>query len=89
MARVVGVDIPNNKRMDIALTYIFGVGRNTATKVCKDLGLDPAMKASDLTEEQVTTLAKHLQKEYSVEGQLRRESAAAWPRWPWRTPPGP
>ena len=51
MARVVGVDIPNNKRMDIALTYIFGVGRNTATKVCKDLGLDPALKASDLTEE--------------------------------------
>jgi small subunit ribosomal protein S13 len=77
MARVVGVDIPNNKRIDIALTYIFGVGRITATKVCKDLGLDPALKASDLTEEQVTTLAKHLQKEYSVEGQLRRESAAA------------
>ena len=77
MARVVGVDIPNNKRLEIALTYIFGVGRTTSLKVCKELGLDPGMKARDLTEEQVTTLANHLQKEYAVEGQLRRQLAAA------------
>ena len=77
MARVVGVDIPNNKRLEIALTYIFGVGRTTALKVCKELGLDPAMKARDLTEEQVTNIANHLNKNYDVEGQLRRKLAAA------------
>ena len=77
MARVVGVDIPNNKRLEIALTYIFGVGRTTSLKVCAQLGLDPSMKARDLTEEQVTTLANHLQKEFVVEGQLRRQNAQA------------
>ena len=77
MARVVGVDIPNNKRLEIALTYIFGVGRVTALKVCSDLKFDPGMKVRDLNEEQITTLANHLNKEYSVEGQLRRQLAAA------------
>ena len=77
MARVIGVDLPNNKRLEIALTYIFGVGRTTALKVCKELGLDPAMKARDLTEEQVTNIANHLNKNYDVEGQLRRKLAAA------------
>lgn len=77
MPRVVGVDIPNNKRLEIALTYIYGVGRTTAAKVCGELGLDVDMKARDLTEEQVTTLANHLEKNYSVEGSLRRQVAAA------------
>lgn len=77
MARVVGVDIPNNKRLEIALTYIYGVGRTTALKVCAKLKMDPDMKARDLTEEQITTLAHHLNKEYVVEGQLRRQLAAA------------
>ncbi len=77
MPRVIGVDIPNNKRLEIALTYIYGVGRPTSAKVCTALGLDPGMKARDLTEEQLTTLANHVQKEYSVEGQLRRQVAAA------------
>ena len=75
MARIVGVDIPNNKRLEIALTYIFGVGRTTSTKVCGELGLDPGMKARDLTEEQTTAIANHLQKEYVVEGELRRRTA--------------
>ena len=75
MPRVIGVDIPGNKRLEIALTYIFGVGRPTAQDVCRDLGLDPGMKANDLTEEQITNLANHLQKNYSVEGQLRRTIA--------------
>lgn len=75
MARIVGVDIPNNKRIEIALTYIFGVGRVTALKVCKDLKLDPGLKARDLSEEQVTTIAHHLQKEFKVEGELRRQLA--------------
>ena len=72
MPRVLGVDIPPNKRLEISLTYIFGVGRSTSHAVCKSLELDPAMKARDLTEEQVTRLASHLQETYPVEGQLRR-----------------
>jgi len=76
MPRVIGVDIPNEKRLEISLTYLFGIGRSTATKVCKELNLDPGMKARDLSEEQITTLAAHLQKSYTVEGQLRREVAA-------------
>ncbi len=75
MARVVGVDIPNNKRLEFALTYIFGIGRSTSLVVLKQLGLDPAMKARDLTEEQTTNLANHLRKEYKVEGDLRRQLA--------------
>ena len=77
MPRVNGVDIPNDKRLDISMTYVFGVGRATATKVCEELGLDPAMAARDLTEEQVTTLSKHLSKNYVVEGDLRRLSVSA------------
>lgn len=77
MPRVVGVDIPNNKRLDVALTYVYGVGRVTATKVCEELRLDPAMQARDLTEEQLTNLATHLEKVYVVEGSLRRQIAAA------------
>ena len=75
MPRVIGVDIPNNKRLEISLTYLFGVGRTTAKKVCEGLGLDPGMKASELTEEQVGQLATYLQKNYAVEGQLRRTIA--------------
>lgn len=77
MPRLIGVDIPNNKRLEIALTYVYGVGRPTAERVCEALHLDPGMKARDLTEEQLTTLATYIQKEYPVEGQLRRQVAAA------------
>ena len=76
MPRVIGVDIPPNKRLEIALTYIYGVGRNTAVKVCDQLGLDRGIKSRDLTEEQLAAVATHLQKEYAVEGQLRRQIAA-------------
>ena len=75
MPRVIGVDIPNNKRLEISLTYIFGIGRPTSNKVCDDLKLDRGLKAGDLTEEQITILATHLQKNYAVEGQLRRAIA--------------
>ena len=75
MARIVGVDIPNNKRLEIALTYIFGVGRTRSLEVCKALNLDPAMKARDLSEEQTTEIANHLTKNYAVEGDLRRQVA--------------
>ena len=77
MARVIGVDLPNNKRLEFGLTYLYGVGRTTAQKICKDLQLDPGLKVRDLTEEQVAVLATHIQKEYSVEGQLRRQLATA------------
>ena len=75
MPRVIGVDIPNNKRLEFSLTYIFGVGRSTAAKICKACNLDPGIKAGDLTEEQVTNLATYIQKTYPVEGQLRRQIA--------------
>jgi small subunit ribosomal protein S13 len=77
MPRLIGVDIPNNKRLEIALQYIYGVGRHTAEKVCDDLKIDRGLKARDLTEEQLTTLATHIQKEYPVEGVLRRQVSAA------------
>ena len=77
MPRIIGVDIPNNKRLEVALTYIFGVGRTTGGRICDELGLDRGLKARDLTEEQITTLAAHIQKTYTVEGQLRRQTAAA------------
>ena len=77
MPRVVGVDIPNNKRLDIALSYIYGVGDTISQKVCADLRLDPAMKARDLTEEQIQNLSVHLERVYVVEGQLRRQIASA------------
>ena len=75
MPRVIGVDIPANKRVEIALTYIYGVVTSTAQRVCDHLGLDRGMKARDLTEEQLAGLATHLQREYPVEGQLRRQVA--------------
>lgn len=77
MPRVIGVDIPARKRLEISLTYIFGVGRSTSLRVCKQLGLDPGMNAGDLNEEQVQVLATTLQSDYVVEGALRREVAKA------------
>ena len=77
MPRVNGVDIPNDKRLEISMTYVYGVGRVTALKVCADLGLDPGMPARDLNEEQVTTLSSHIEKNYLVEGELRRFTVGA------------
>ena len=77
MPRVIGVDIPANKRLEISLTYLYGIGTTRALEVCDALKLDRGMKASDLTEQQVTTLANHLQKVYVVEGNLRRQIAGA------------
>jgi len=77
MPRVLGVDIPPNKRLEVSLTYLYGVGRPTASDLCKRLGFDPNLRARDLTEEQITELAAMLQTEFVVEGQLRRQVAAA------------
>lgn len=75
MPRVAGVDIPNNKRVEIALTYIHGVGTTTARTVCKQLGFKPALRAKDLTEEDVQKIVGLLDKSYLVEGALRRQVA--------------
>jgi small subunit ribosomal protein S13 len=75
MPRLIGVEIPDNKRLEIALTYLYGVGRPTALRVCRELRLDHGMRARELNEEQLTQLANHLQSTMSVEGQLRREIA--------------
>jgi len=76
MPRLIGVDIPPQKRLEIALTYIYGIGRETAQKICDDNGLERGMRSRDLTEDQIAALATHIQKVYSVEGQLRRQIAA-------------
>ena len=77
MPRVVGVEIPDHKRLEIALTSIFGIGRTSAWHICDDLKLDRGLKARDLSEDQIATLAEHIQTKYAVEGQLRRQIAAA------------
>lgn len=74
MARISGVDLPGHKRIDIALTSIFGVGRHTAVKIVDAANLDPKMKAGDLDSNQVTEIRRILEG-YAVEGDLRREIA--------------
>ena len=76
MPRIVGVDIPKEKRMDIALGYIYGIGRTTSGRILKSANIDPAKRAKDLTEEEVARLSSILQKDYKVEGDLRREISA-------------
>ena len=73
MPRVIGIDIPDNKRLEISLTYIYGIGRHLASKVIAKLGLDPNMKANKLTEEDIARLNATLQSEHAVEGDLRRQ----------------
>ena len=75
MPRIVGVDIPNNKYVPIALTYIHGIGHTTAAKVCEDLAIDSRTKAKDLTEEDVQRIAGYLDQNLVVEGALRRQVA--------------
>src|SRR4029078_488704 len=73
MARIAGVNIPREKRVEIGLTYIFGIGRSTSNKVLKELGLNPDTKVRDLTEEEVARLRNHIDASLTVEGDLRRE----------------
>ena len=74
MPRLLGVDIPNEKRIDIALTYIYGVGPALARKVLKELAISPDVRAKDLKDDEVANLASHLEKNYPVEGALRRQT---------------
>ncbi|HEX9910527.1 MAG TPA: 30S ribosomal protein S13 [Desulfatiglandales bacterium] len=73
MARIAGVDLPRNKRMEIALTYIYGLGRSSAQKILTEAGVDWNIKSDDLTEGQVTSLRKIIDEHYKVEGDLRRD----------------
>jgi len=73
MARIAGVDIPREKRVVVALTYIYGVGRTRAEHTVAATGLDPNTRVRELTEEQVQSLRDHIENEYRVEGDLRRE----------------
>ena len=75
MARIAGVDIPNNKRVEIALTYIYGIGRKSANDILAKTGVDPDKRAKDLTEEEVAKLRDEIENSYTVEGDLRREVA--------------
>jgi small subunit ribosomal protein S13 len=76
MARLVGVDLPNEKRLEIALTYIFGVGRTRASQTLVAAGVDPNKRARDLTDDELVALRDHLESSYRIEGDLRREIAA-------------
>jgi small subunit ribosomal protein S13 len=76
MARLIGVDLPRDKRVEIALTYIFGVGRTRATQTLQATGVSPDVRVRDLTDEDLVKLRDHLEAEYKLEGDLRREVAA-------------
>ena len=76
MARIAGVNLPNQKRLEIGLTYIYGIGQPTARKVCAELGLSPDEKVKDLTDEEVTKLREYIDT-LQVEGDLRRERQQA------------
>ncbi len=73
MARIAGVDLPRNKRIEIALTYIFGVGRTSAAKICETAGVDVGTKTDQLGEGEVIRLREIIERDYQVEGDLRRE----------------
>ena len=75
MARIAGVDIPNNKRIEIALTYIYGIGRKSANDILAATGINPDTRAKDLTENEVAKLRDEIENNYTVEGELRREVA--------------
>ena len=76
MARLAGVDIPRDKRVEVALTYIYGVGRTRALATLKETGISGDIRVKDLTEEQLVQLRDHIEASYRVEGDLRREVAA-------------
>ena len=72
MVRVIGIDIPDNKRLEISLTYIYGVGKHLAQEILTKLALDPSMRARDLSQDEIAKINAMLQSEYVVEGDLRR-----------------
>jgi small subunit ribosomal protein S13 len=77
MARIAGVNLPREKRLEIALTYIYGIGQPSAHKVCTELGLSPDEKVRDLTDEEITKLRTYIDTNLEVEGDLRRDRSQA------------
>ena len=77
MARIAGVNLPNQKRLEIGLTYIFGIGQPSAQEICAALGLSADTKVRDLTEDEVAKLRDYIDEHYQVEGDLRRERTQA------------
>ncbi|MCH9681394.1 MAG: 30S ribosomal protein S13 [Deltaproteobacteria bacterium] len=73
MARIAGVDLPRNKRIEVALTYIYGVGRTNASKILDESGVGPSVRTDDLTDEQVSAIRQVIEQGYRVEGDLRRD----------------
>jgi len=73
MARIVGVEIPNNKKVWVGLTYIYGIGRTRAFEILEGTGIDPEKRVKDLTEEEIGKINKFIQEHYKVEGELRAE----------------
>ncbi len=73
MARIAGIDIPRDKRLEVSLTYIFGIGRTTARAMCAAVDLDPNVKVSDLTEEEVNRIRSYVDANLTIEGDLRRD----------------
>ncbi len=76
MARLVGVDLPREKRMEVALTYIFGMGRTRAAQTLVATGISPDKRSKDLTDDEIVLLRDHIESNFKVEGDLRREIAA-------------
>jgi len=77
MARIEGVDLPRNKRIEIALTYIYGIGRTRASKILADTKVNPDIRVKDLTENEANVMRDYISQNYSVEGDLRREKQMA------------
>ena len=75
MARISGVDLPKDKRVEIGLTYIYGIGRPSATKIVEEAGVDPDTRVRDLTDDEVKKLSEVIEEHYTVEGELRRNVA--------------
>ena len=75
MARIAGVDLPNDKRVEIGLTYIFGIGLTTSKKILADTGINPDVRVKDLTEDDISKLREYIDHNVKVEGDLRRETA--------------
>ncbi|MBR5228894.1 MAG: 30S ribosomal protein S13 [Firmicutes bacterium] len=73
MARIAGVDLPNDKRVEVGLTYIYGIGRPTANDILSRAGINPDTRVKDLTDDEVGKIRKIIENEYNVEGDLRRE----------------
>ena len=75
MARIAGIDLPKEKRIEIALTYIYGIGRPSSNKILKSAGVNPDTRAKALKEDEISRIAAVIQKEFKVEGDLRREAS--------------